>query len=62
MKIAAIHSADPDGGMGYTSKGYGTIDPACRECGRSDEYAVPWPCATRELADATLSDPKEETT
>lgn len=43
----ALHQPDPDGGMGWRSDGrYGVIDPACRTCGTSDEYAVPWPCAT----------------
>lgn len=54
-KIAAVHSPDPDGGMGYQEGGgYGSIDPACRECGTADEYAVAWPCGTRQTADAAL--------
>ena len=55
--IRDLHDKDPDGGMGWQDKGgYGVIDPACRACGTSDEYAVPWPCSTRQHAEAALAD------
>ena len=45
------HMPDPDhpDGQGYDDTipgGYGSIDPVCKVCGTSDEYGVPWPCAT----------------
>jgi hypothetical protein len=54
--IRDAHDKDPDGGMGYTPTGYGSIDPACLVCGTSDEYAVEWPCSTRQHAEAALYD------
>jgi hypothetical protein len=50
--IARMHSEETDGGMGYTATGYGHMEPVCQTCGTSDEYAVPWPCVTRQQADA----------
>lgn len=41
-----------ESGMGYrevTFDGYGEIKGVCAACGKSDEYAVPWPCPTIEV-------------
>lgn len=54
--IRDIHDKEPDGGMGWVPTGYGKIDPACKTCGTSDEYAVEWPCSTRLQVDAALAD------
>ena len=59
LAIAYFHRPDPDGGMGYQDDrfAYGRIDPACLTCGRSDEYAVPWPCDTFTAALLGLGEP-----
>lgn len=54
--VLANHQPDPDGGMGRRDDGsYGVIDPACRVCGTSEEYAVPWPCLTATTLTAALA-------
>ena len=50
--IRALH--EPEGWL--DGGGYGSIYPACRTCGTSDEYAVPWPCATRAALDAWFAE------
>lgn len=59
--IRDAHDRDPDGGMGYRGDGsYGRYENACLVCGVSGEYAVEWPCLTRQRADdarAALSTP-----
>jgi hypothetical protein len=53
-RIIELHSVTE--GLGYTDDGYGDVDPACRACGTSDEYAVPWPCGTVRALASVYSD------
>ena len=50
--LAVVELHKPVRGIGYGSSepgGYRPLEPACAECGKVDEYAVPWPCQQLRL-------------
>jgi hypothetical protein len=45
-RVMELHQPVPEAWQGYDDTGnYGYIETPCGACG-TDEYAVPWPCAT----------------
>lgn len=52
--VLDLHVAGDGSSQGYTSGGYGYINPYCAGCEASDEYAVEWPCETVRAITAAL--------
>jgi len=49
-RVESLHQPVPEAWQGYNDHGdYGYIETPCGACG-TDEYAVPWPCATYRAA------------